>query len=91
MTPPMVCIACDVGVKCNTDAVAVGLSRVQSRDRVPVSRPMTAEDHEPNGLSNGASNGLYKTGTAADHHPFTENDLALAMKQSHLEVPHGKA
>lgn len=52
-----------------------------------MSRPRTAEDREANGLPNG----LYKTGTAADHQPFTEEDLLLAMKKSHLEVPPGKA
>ena len=52
-----------------------------------MSRPRTAEDREANGVTNG----LYKTGTAHDHHPFTEQDLELAMKKSHLEVPPGKA
>lgn len=70
----------------------VGISRVQSKENpAPVSRPMTAEDSESKGMSNGVPNGLYKTGTAVDHQPFTENDLALAMKRSHLEVPAGGA
>lgn len=62
------------------------MSRVQSKEMGPGSRPRTAEDREANGLSNG----LYKTGTAIDHQPFTNEDLELAMKQSHLEVPRGK-
>lgn len=63
------------------------MSRVQSKEMGPGSRPRTAEDRDANGMTNG----LYKTGTAADHQPFTEDDLALAMRKSHLEVPAGRA
>lgn len=85
MIPPMVRLPFNVDEECETDCSPVGLSRVQSRDRVPASRPMSAHDHGANGSV------LGRTGTAADHQPFSETDLALAMKRSHLEVPHGKA
>lgn len=75
----------------NAEQCIVGISRVQSKENPAVSRPRTADDAEVNGMSDGVPNGLYKTGTAVDHQPFTENDLALAMKKSHLEVPAGPA
>lgn len=77
------------------DGIAVGLSRVHSHDyaqppKVDISRPTsssgqdkrsdTPQDHM-NGLSQTA------TITAHDHQPFTEHDLALALKRSHLAVP----
>jgi len=73
-------------VEGDDDVTNVGISRVQSREHNPVSRPRTATDEDDE-----QPNGLCKTGTAHDHNPFTEADLALAMKQSHLQVPPSKA
>ena len=70
--------------------LVVGMSRVQSKDQGPSdSRPRTAEDEKPNGVTNG----LHKTSTAMDHQPFSEEEFALAMNKTktHLEVPPGKA
>lgn len=73
------------------------MSRVQSRERHPLSRPLTAESEpsqleaqlnaQSNGRSNGHPNGTYPPITAHDHQPFTEDELSLALKRSHLAVP----
>ena len=61
------------------DLLAVGVSRIQSKDRN--TRP-------PNGDIGTHTNGFSNTmDTAHDHEPFTERDLALALSRSHLAVP----
>lgn len=77
------------------DVGNVGMSRVQSKDHVIVSRPRTSEglpngtaNGLANGVPNGIPNGLTQTlSTAHDHRPFTEGDFALALQRSHLAVP----
>ena len=61
---------------------AVGLSRVQSRERgLVVPRNLSAEDVKP-------TKGRYPNmSTAHDHQPFSEQELALALQRSHLAVP----
>lgn len=58
------------------DVGNVGLSRVQSHDQPPKSRPHTADGRPYPGMS-----------TAYDHQPFSEQELALALQRSHLAVP----
>jgi len=65
------------------DIANVGVSRVQSKDRV--TKP-------PNGATEQSTDGLTQAAgtihdTAHDHEPFTEHDLALALSRSHLAVP----
>ena len=64
------------------------MSRVQSHDRKPPSRPLSM-DGKPKGHVNGrlAATALPPHIQAYDHQPFTEHDLALALKRSHLDVP----
>ncbi|CAK3852824.1 Hypothetical predicted protein [Lecanosticta acicola] len=77
------------------DVGNVGVSRVQSKDHGPLSRARTAEE-PTNGQSppppklefNTQMQALSQTmSTAHDHQLFTEQDLALALKRSHLAVP----
>lgn len=73
------------------------MSRVQSLDKNPLSRPRTAEDDGPKANAQAPPkmevNGqqmpnLGQTmSTAHDHQPFTEQELALALQRSHLAVP----
>lgn len=89
----------------------VGMSRVQSRERYPTSRPRSVDSDpvgphdsvgpldgqmngelkgQPNGHANGHPKGSLPPSTAHDHQPFSEDELALALKRSHLAVPaHG--
>ncbi|GAB7361902.1 hypothetical protein MBLNU230_g1940t1 [Neophaeotheca triangularis] len=62
------------------DVTNVGLSRVQSRDKenVPLSRQRTAEDENK-------MNGIHTV--AHDHQPFSQQDLELAMRKTHLAPP----
>lgn len=57
------------------------MSRVQSHERNPLSRPRSP----PNGYLGQPlqANSIQ----AHDHEPFTEEQLALALKRSHLTVP----
>ena len=66
----------------------VGMSRVQSYDRKAPSRPLSM-DGKSNGHMNGsiAAAALPPQIQAYDHQPFSEHDLALALKRSHLDVP----
>lgn len=72
-------LSVEVEAEGDDDVSNVGLSRVNSREMRQSSPPKT----------NGAPpqsqniNGI----VAQDHHPFSEEDLALAMKRSHLAVP----
>ncbi|TKA23778.1 hypothetical protein B0A50_07060 [Salinomyces thailandicus] len=64
------------------DITNVGLSRIQSREAVPPSRPIPAGDHPSQ------SNGLPpQMTTAHDHNVFSEHELSMAMQRSHLTVP----
>ena len=60
---------------------AVGLSRVQSRERAPqraegVGEALASESNVPP-----------KMNTAHDHEPFSEQELNLALQRTHLAVP----
>lgn len=74
------------------DVGNVGMSRVQSRERKPASRP-ASRPLSMDGKANGHANGHVHPAAlpphiqAYDHQPFTEHDLALALKRSHLDVP----
>jgi hypothetical protein len=70
----------------------VGMSRVQSHERYPLSRQRSLNERPP--PSGYLGDSLNKSSTshhdsiqAHDHHPFTEQELALALKRSHLTVP----
>lgn len=56
------------------NAIAVGLSRVQSRERAPP-------------RSDGLGETRASDGTAHDHEPFSEQELNLALQRTHLAVP----
>ncbi|KAK5015977.1 hypothetical protein LTR16_005424 [Cryomyces antarcticus] len=58
------------------DVGNVGLSRVASNEKTALSRQITAD--RPIDVAVNGTNG---------HQPFTEEDLVLAMKRSHLTVP----
>ncbi|QIW96180.1 hypothetical protein AMS68_001698 [Peltaster fructicola] len=62
------------------DVANVGGSHLRGRERDLPSPPRTAAALSSNNLSP-------TRGTARDHQPFSEDDLALAMKRSHLTVP----
>ena len=69
----------------------VGMSRVQSHERYPLSRQRSLNERPPAGY---VGDSLNKSMTshhdsiqAHDHHPFTEQELALELKRSHLTVP----
>lgn len=67
------------------------MSRVQSHERNPLSRPRSLKDSPQAGYLGEAPNkrlsGQSDSVQAHDHHPFTEQELALALKRSHLTVP----
>ena len=61
--------------------IAVGLSRVQSRERAPPRAEGVGEAVAPDG------NVPPKMNTAHDHEPFSEQELNLALQRTHLAVP----
>jgi hypothetical protein len=67
------------------------MSRVQSHERYPLSRPRSVAENPHGGYlgvpSNQVLSGHNDSVQAHDHHPFTEQELALALKRSHLTVP----
>ncbi|KAF2160930.1 hypothetical protein M409DRAFT_28536 [Zasmidium cellare ATCC 36951] len=77
------------------DVANVGLSRVHSRDHAhppktaEASRPQSSAGEKRSDTPQDQMNSLSQshTITAHDHQPFTEHDLALALKRSHLAVP----
>ena len=60
---------------------AVGLSRVQSRERAPPRSDGLGEPRASDG------NVPPKMSTAHDHEPFSEQELNLALQRTHLAVP----
>ncbi|KAK4504618.1 hypothetical protein PRZ48_002579 [Zasmidium cellare] len=77
------------------DVANVGLSRVHSidhahpRKEAEESRPQSSAGEKRSDTPQDQMNSLSQshTITAHDHQPFTEHDLALALKRSHLTVP----
>lgn len=74
------------------DVFNVGMSRVQSHERNPLSRQrsLNQNPHAATHLGvppNQRLSGQADSVQAHDHHPFTEQELALALKKSHLTVP----
>jgi hypothetical protein len=69
----------------------VGMSRVQSHERYPLSRQRSLNERPPAGYIGDSLNksmtSHHDSIQAHDHHPFTEQELALALKRSHLTVP----
>lgn len=69
----------------------VGMSRVHSHDRNPLSRPRSVAENPHGGYLGQPPNqqlgGPHDSIQAHDHLPFTEQELALALKRSHLTVP----
>lgn len=63
------------------NAIAVGLSRVQSRERAPPRSDGLGEPRASDG------NVPPKMSTAHDHEPFSEQELNLALQRTHLAVP----
>jgi hypothetical protein len=67
------------------------MSRVQSHERYPLSRPRSVIENPHGGYLGEPPNrnlsGPHDSVQAHDHHPFTEQELALALKRSHLTVP----
>ena len=69
----------------------VGMSRVQSHERYPLSRQRSLNE-KPTAVYvddslNKSMSSHHDSIQAHDHHPFTEQELALALKRSHLTVP----
>nr|POE85189.1 hypothetical protein CFP56_67347 [Quercus suber] len=62
------------------DVANVGLSRMQSHDKSASLNPQTTGEVRTNGIP-------AIMNTAHDHQTFTEEDLALAIKRTHLAVP----
>ncbi|SMQ54642.1 unnamed protein product [Zymoseptoria tritici ST99CH_1A5] len=70
------------------DVGNVGLSRVQSKDMAYKSRPTSMDVRAEQERDGAQYHGMDTTlSTAHDHHPFTEQELALALSRSHLSVP----
>ena len=73
------------------DVFNVGMSRVHSHDRNPLSRPRSVAENPHGGYLGQPPNqqlgGPHDSIQAHDHLPFTEQELALALKRSHLTVP----
>ncbi|KJY01613.1 hypothetical protein TI39_contig285g00058 [Zymoseptoria brevis] len=76
------------GNKQSANDSAVGLSRVQSKDMAYKSRPTSMDARAEQERDGAQYHGMDTTlSTAHDHHPFTEQELALALSRSHLSVP----
>ncbi|KAF1343991.1 hypothetical protein BDV97DRAFT_71890 [Delphinella strobiligena] len=89
-------LSAEIEAEGDDDVTNVGLSRVQSREKdTTLSRQLSAQNTTlSRQLSarnpvkvNGAANNTIDAAVAHDHQPFTEEELALAMKRSHLTVP----
>lgn len=93
-------LSAEIEAEGDDDVANVGLSRVQSREREvgsPHSRqPSGVSVHHKPSASNVAANGstshqplnaALAEAQAKPNLPFTEEELALAMKRSHLAVP----
>ncbi|KAM0713833.1 hypothetical protein Q7P37_010795 [Cladosporium fusiforme] len=73
------------------DVFNVGMSRVHSHDRPAASRPRSIKENPYGGTAGAPPNqelsGQRDSIQAHDHLPFTEQELALALKRSHLAPP----
>ncbi|KAL1296636.1 hypothetical protein AAFC00_000122 [Neodothiora populina] len=87
-------LSAEIEAEGDDDVTNVGLSRVQSRDKdKALSRQLSLDHPLP---TSGARNiaeaaaGKSSDGVAQNDQPFTEEELALALKKSHLTVPDNK-